>query len=236
MTVIAYDQGTPSLSSTANLWVTVADTNDAVPEFLKAVYTLEVAKVRQSGVTVFKLDAEKGDFKCALLNTDEIDAFDVDTSTGDIQSVKALDSVNRVTIDYSSRHQLALTYRSLTLQNLVVSDADCCAVGPGFESRRWHGCLKMKNAFPTWKHSKQSSSCMSSREVDGSGREVNIIFGTSHSVRLFPSRLYEVTAFENRLAPLVELDLNVSDEITHKPVFYSIVGHDYNAKYFNIRF
>lgn len=68
MTVIAYDQGTPSLSSTAKLWVTVADTNDAVPEFSKAVYTIEVAESRQPGDTVFKLDAGKGDFKYGLLS------------------------------------------------------------------------------------------------------------------------------------------------------------------------
>lgn len=60
--------------------------------------------------------------------------------------------------------------------------------------------------------------------------QVNIIVGTGHGVRLFPNRLYEVTVFENRLAPLVILDLNATDEIAHKPVLYSIVGHDYNGK------
>ncbi|GFU03145.1 hypothetical protein TNCV_2720601 [Trichonephila clavipes] len=32
---------------------------------------------------------------------------------------------------------------------IVVSDADCCAVGPGFESRRRHGCL-CKCIVPLW--------------------------------------------------------------------------------------
>ncbi|GIY63375.1 cadherin-89D [Caerostris darwini] len=59
--------------------------------------------------------------------------------------------------------------------------------------------------------------------------EVNIIVGTGHGVRLFSSRLYEVTVFENRLAPLWVLNLNATDEIAHKPVLYSIVGHDYNG-------
>ncbi|CAL1272163.1 unnamed protein product [Larinioides sclopetarius] len=175
MTVIAYDQGTPSLSSTAKLWVTVADTNDAVPEFSKAVYTLEVAESRQPGDTVFKLDAGKGDFKYALLNTEEIDAFDVDSSTGDIRLVKALDSVQQ-------------SHYRLLVEASVDSDPP-----------------KSDTA------------------------EVNIIVGTGHGVRLFPSRLYEVTVFENRLAPLVVLDLNATDEIAHKPVLYSIVGHDYNG-------
>ncbi|GFU29093.1 uncharacterized protein TNCV_4836971 [Trichonephila clavipes] len=30
---------------------------------------------------------------------------------------------------------------------IVTSDAGCCAVGPGFESRRRHGCLQMFRAF-----------------------------------------------------------------------------------------
>ncbi|GFX04213.1 hypothetical protein TNCV_3973621 [Trichonephila clavipes] len=30
---------------------------------------------------------------------------------------------------------------------IVVSDAICCAVGPGFESQRRHGCLSMYSAF-----------------------------------------------------------------------------------------
>ncbi|GFY46995.1 cadherin-89D [Trichonephila inaurata madagascariensis] len=68
ITVFAYGQGKKSLSSKAKLWVTVADTNDAVPEFSKAVYTLEVAKIRHTSETVFKLYAVKGDFKCALLS------------------------------------------------------------------------------------------------------------------------------------------------------------------------
>ncbi|GFX08608.1 hypothetical protein TNCV_4171071 [Trichonephila clavipes] len=29
----------------------------------------------------------------------------------------------------------------------MVSEADCCAVGPGFESRRKHGCLQVYSAF-----------------------------------------------------------------------------------------
>ncbi|GIY14254.1 protocadherin-23 [Caerostris extrusa] len=175
MTVIAYDQGTPSLSSTAKLSVTVADTNDAVPEFSKAVYTLEVAESRQPGDTVFKLDARKEDFKYALLNSDEIDVFDVDMSTGDMRLVKALDSVQQ-------------SHYRLLVEASVDSDPP-----------------KSDTA------------------------EVNIIVGTGHGVQLFPSRLYEVTVFENRLAPLVVLDLNAIDEIAHKPVLYSIVGHHYNG-------
>lgn len=68
ITIIAYDRGRPSLSSVAKLWVTVADTNDAVPDFSKAVYTLEVAENAKPGDTVFTLSAGEGPFKYSLLS------------------------------------------------------------------------------------------------------------------------------------------------------------------------
>lgn len=68
ITIIAYDRGNPSLSSTAKLWVTVADTNDAVPDFAKAVYTLEVAENAKPGDTVFTLNAGEGPFKYSLMS------------------------------------------------------------------------------------------------------------------------------------------------------------------------
>lgn len=68
ITVIAYDKGNPSLSSTAKLWVTVADTPDSVPDFSKAVYTVEVAENAKPGDIVYKLDAGDGPFKYYLLS------------------------------------------------------------------------------------------------------------------------------------------------------------------------
>ena len=68
ITIIAYDKGTPSLSSIAKLWVTVADMADSVPDFAKAVYTLEVVENAQIGDTVFTLNAGEGPFKYTLLS------------------------------------------------------------------------------------------------------------------------------------------------------------------------
>ena len=59
--------------------------------------------------------------------------------------------------------------------------------------------------------------------------EVNIIVGTGQGVRLFPQRFYEVTVSENQLAPLLLIDLNSTDEISHRTPHYSIVGNDYKA-------
>lgn len=111
ITVIAYDRGTPSLSSSAKLWVTVADTPDSVPDFAKAVYTVEVAENAKPGDIVYKLDAGVEPFKYSLLSnsltnnfllinstifpfsdSDEIDTFSVDKSTGKVKLVKPLDS------------------------------------------------------------------------------------------------------------------------------------------------
>lgn len=68
ITVIAYDKGTPSLSSVAKLWVTVADTSDSVPDFAKAVYTIEVAENAKPGDTVFTMNAGEGPFKYTLIS------------------------------------------------------------------------------------------------------------------------------------------------------------------------
>lgn len=68
MTVIAYDQGKPSLSATAKLWVTVTDRNDVIPDFAKSVYTLEVAENTKVGDVVFTLDAGSGNFHYSLVS------------------------------------------------------------------------------------------------------------------------------------------------------------------------
>jgi len=59
--------------------------------------------------------------------------------------------------------------------------------------------------------------------------EVNIIIGTGQGVRLFPQRFYEVTVSENQLAPLLLIDLNSTDEISHRTPHYSLVGNDYKG-------
>ncbi|XP_013793592.1 protocadherin gamma-A8-like, partial [Limulus polyphemus] len=95
MTVIAYDQGVPSLSSTAKLWITVSDTNDIVPEFPKSVYTLEVAESTKPGESIFQINAGTGPFRYYLKNKDEIDTFIIEELSGHIVLTKPLDSVHR---------------------------------------------------------------------------------------------------------------------------------------------
>ncbi|XP_074599101.1 protocadherin Fat 4-like [Brevipalpus obovatus] len=174
MTVIAYDKGSPSLSSVAKLWVTVADTSDAVPDFPKAIYTLEVAENAKVNDTVYTLNAGPGPFKYSLLNTDQVDTFIVE-ETGRIKLARPLDSVQR-------------NHYSLLVKAEDKSDP------PKFDQA-----------------------------------EINIIVGTGQGVRLFPKRLYNVTIMENQAAPMNLIDLNSTDEISHRPVHYSIVGTDYKG-------
>jgi hypothetical protein len=97
ITVIAYDKGTPSLSSTAKLWVTVSDTNDAVPDFPKAIYTIEVAESAQPGQTVYTMDAGVGAKRYVLVHGENgpEDSFTLDASSGQVKLNKQLDSVQR---------------------------------------------------------------------------------------------------------------------------------------------
>ncbi|XP_037269642.2 protocadherin Fat 3 isoform X1 [Rhipicephalus microplus] len=95
MTVIAYDQGKPSMSAMAKLWVTVTDRNDVVPEFPKSVYTLEVAENTRVGDVVYTLDAGPGNFLYTLDNPNEVDTFSVEPNTGEIRLAKALDSIHQ---------------------------------------------------------------------------------------------------------------------------------------------
>ncbi|EEC18238.1 cadherin-repeats domain-containing protein [Ixodes scapularis] len=95
MTVIAYDQGKPSMSAMAKLWVTVTDRNDVVPEFPKSVYTLEVAENTRVGDVVYTLDAGPGNFLYTLDNPQEVDTFSVEPHNGEIRLAKALDSIHQ---------------------------------------------------------------------------------------------------------------------------------------------
>ncbi|XP_076360623.1 cadherin-89D-like [Tachypleus tridentatus] len=61
--------------------------------------------------------------------------------------------------------------------------------------------------------------------------QLNIIVGAGTGVRLFTSRLYEVTVKENQVAPLPVIDLNTTDEIAHKPVQYDISEQDVDGMF-----
>ena len=55
--------------------MTVADTSDSVPDFAKAVYTVEVAENAKPGDTVFTMNAGEGPFKYTLISQLSITFF-----------------------------------------------------------------------------------------------------------------------------------------------------------------
>lgn len=58
--------------------------------------------------------------------------------------------------------------------------------------------------------------------------ELNVFIGTGQGVRLFSERIYKVSIYENQLAPSLLIDLNSTNEIIHRPVYYSLIGTNYD--------
>lgn len=58
--------------------------------------------------------------------------------------------------------------------------------------------------------------------------ELNVFVGTGQGVRLFSERIYKVSIYENQLAPSLLIDLNSTNEIIHRPVYYSLIGTNYD--------
>lgn len=86
--VVATDQGVPSLSSTAHVWLTVIDMNDNAPKFEQTSYScgLSVSAKRDQFVTVVKasdLDEIDGNnLRYMIVSGNEQQTFSMDSSTG----------------------------------------------------------------------------------------------------------------------------------------------------------
>ncbi|UYV72310.1 hypothetical protein LAZ67_9002573 [Cordylochernes scorpioides] len=236
ITVVAYDGGTPRLSSAAKLWVTVVDTEDAVPEFPKSVYTLEVAESRQPGETVYTLDAGKGDFTYSLLSEyysvlDPMSCFFFVLVYGltpclvQPAPLKLLTGIQRA--NDTTTVQCSRSRRSRRLRHRAVYRQHPADPSPG---QRPAELLPSVGPGHSPEHGPSQVRLCRDPDPGVVARQVNIIVGTGQGVRLFPSRVYEVTVFENQLSPRVIVDLNSTEELARRPVHYTIVGgHDYRG-------
>lgn len=209
ITIIAYDRGSPSLHSTAKLWITVADMNDAVPNFAKAVYTLEVAENAKLGDTIFMLNAGKGTFKYSWL-------------TGGQAAAAAL---THGSSHYGSNqhHQQALASAAAEQQD---DGTDTFTIEPN------SGHIKLAKPLDSVQRNHYRLLVKAQDESEPpkfDTAEINILVGTGQGVRLFAQRVYDVSVLENQLAPLVLIDLNCTDEMIHQPVQYSIVGSNHRG-------
>lgn len=87
-TVMATDKGTPSLSSTAHVWVTVLDMNDNAPKFEKPSYSCVLSQhaVRGQFVTAVKAsDPDRIDrdrLRYSIVRGNELQTFGMDSKTG----------------------------------------------------------------------------------------------------------------------------------------------------------
>ncbi|KAJ7997604.1 hypothetical protein DPEC_G00230730 [Dallia pectoralis] len=94
--VIALDRGSPALSSTATVEVTVLDVNDNSPVFSSKSYSVDVSEDAAQGTPVVKVtavDADDGDNGQILyfLSREAKGAFSVDENTGVITTATPLD-------------------------------------------------------------------------------------------------------------------------------------------------
>lgn len=96
LVIECHDLGSPSRSSTAQLYLTVLDENDHSPLFAKSQYQISVTEDLEEGSAILDLSASdeddglNGEVMYSLID-DTYGAFAVDNVTGSIVSTKALD-------------------------------------------------------------------------------------------------------------------------------------------------
>ncbi|WKX99935.1 hypothetical protein Q1695_014644 [Nippostrongylus brasiliensis] len=94
LTVQAIDSGSPRLSSTADIKITVLDENDNSPEFDQPYYVVHVLESARIGQTVLKVNAVDGDegenavIRYSIL---ESSPFSIDKNTGEVRVASDLD-------------------------------------------------------------------------------------------------------------------------------------------------
>lgn len=217
ITIIAYDRGLPSLHSTAKLWITVADMNDDVPNFAKAVYTLEVAENAKLGDTIFALNAGKGNFKYSWLTAPQ-----QATLNGNQHRHRQHEEENL--------HRQAPGGHRRTMQAMMMQDIDDGTETFSIEPNSGH--IKLAKPLDSVQRNHYRLMVKAQDESEPpkfDTAEINILVGTGQGVRLFSQRVYEVSVLENQLSPLLLIDLNCTDEMIHQPVAYSIVGSDHRG-------
>ncbi|KAJ7326875.1 hypothetical protein JRQ81_016634 [Phrynocephalus forsythii] len=101
LTVVAFDGGTPALSTTQSLTITLLDINDETPVFTKAVYEASICENKLPGEVVLKVGATDKDSGINSLLHYEIlpgpgsELFEINSDTGEITTVISLDRENQ---------------------------------------------------------------------------------------------------------------------------------------------
>ncbi|GAB6027814.1 hypothetical protein CHUAL_002044 [Chamberlinius hualienensis] len=166
ITVIAYDSGEPSLSSTAMLHIKVVDTVDIVPNFVKSVFTLEVAENTSPGSVVYKLYSGSSRFTYGTEDGDEDSTFAVDNRTGEITLLKHLDSERRSNYKLkilSRDNTVPVPNEDRTMVNIIVGSGQGLRM---FAKRHYEVTLLENKPAPTFVFDMNATGDVSHKVVD----------------------------------------------------------------------
>ena len=92
LTITAFDEGLPQLSTNATLFVTVLDANEEPPNFTLPVYILEVPETALQGEVVYVINAtdsdigENGRITYSFISRNDSGMFSLNNSTGEVRS------------------------------------------------------------------------------------------------------------------------------------------------------
>uniref|UniRef100_A0A8C3PLZ9 Cadherin-23 n=1 Tax=Calidris pygmaea TaxID=425635 RepID=A0A8C3PLZ9_9CHAR len=130
LVVTVEDEGNPSLSATTTVYVTILDENDNAPAFQQQLYEVTLdegpATLNATLVTVQALDRDEGPngtVAYAITEGNILDTFHIDSTTGEIRTVKELDyeiSHGRYTLIVTATDQCPIISRRLTSTTTVL--------------------------------------------------------------------------------------------------------------------
>ncbi|NWZ84880.1 CAD23 protein, partial [Poecile atricapillus] len=158
LVVTVEDEGTPSLSATTMVYVTVLDENDNAPAFRQQLYEVTLdegpSTLNATLVTVQALDQDEGPngtVAYAITEGNILGTFHIDNATGEIRTVKELDyeiSHGRYTLIVTATDQCPIISRRLTSTATVLVNLndinDNCPTFP----RRYEGPFDVTEGQP----------------------------------------------------------------------------------------
>ncbi|XP_048166947.1 cadherin-23 isoform X5 [Corvus hawaiiensis] len=130
LVVTVEDEGTPSLSATTTVYVTILDENDSAPTFRQQLYEVTLdegpSTLNATLVTVHALDQDEGPNGTVAYGITEgniLGTFHIDNTTGEIRTMKELDyeiSHGRYTLIVTATDQCPIVSRRLTSTTTVL--------------------------------------------------------------------------------------------------------------------
>ncbi|XP_067838374.1 protocadherin-23 [Heptranchias perlo] len=124
--VLVRDSGTPSLSDTTAITMTVLDENDHQPEFMPPLHELHISENLEPGIiqTVMALDKDAGDnglVRYKIIGGNFTDTFKIDSISGALATTRGLDREELSNLSLIiEAHDLGNPQRTSTAELLIV--------------------------------------------------------------------------------------------------------------------